>query len=141
DLASSPTITAAGIHTPRSFTFLGDETLAVSGGAFSFTNPSSITNGTLNIAGGTMLANAPLAAKNVYLSAGTLGGTGNMTIANLAWSGGTLTDAGPTPITTVNNTLAISGAATKILSLRTLINMGAGTWSGSGNLQIDNAIF
>ena len=121
NLTGTPTISiVGGAHTPKSFTFLGDDNFTISGGSLMFTSPSSIALGTLKLTGGALTAsNTSLTAKNLNFSSGTLAGIGASTA-------------------TVTGALALSGPAAKVLNQITLVNQGAGTWTGTGNLQLDN---
>ena len=85
------------------------------------------TSGTVNV-------NAAIsvpAATTLAFVAGTLGGTGTLTVAGtLNWSGGTMTGAG---ITTVNGPLNLSGL-TAIKASRTLNTTAATTWTSASGL-------
>jgi hypothetical protein len=70
------------------------------------------------------------------LSSGTLTGTGDVTVGGVqTWSGGTLSGSGRA---IAQGGLAITGSATKTLNGRALDNMGAATWSGTGNIASGN---
>src|SRR5207237_8867237 len=68
---------------------------------------------------------------------GTCSGAGRLTLQNFVWHGGTMGSGG---LTTVSNSLALSGVNQKTVTGRTLRNaaLGAATWSG-GDLRIGAA--
>ncbi len=108
-------------------------TLSVSGGTLNL-GSHVITAETLSVSGSsTLIMNGASTFNNVTAAAGTLSGSGDMTVNNtLAWTGGaTLSGTGRT---TVNGALNIinTGTSPKYLSERTLINRGTGLWSDSG---------
>ena len=84
--------------------------------------------GTLSVAGGSLSVSAASSTGGLNLSAGTIGGAGNVSITGeLAWTGGTMTGAGSTFVDTVT----ISGTATKSLAGGRILNAGNTNWSGN----------
>jgi hypothetical protein len=109
--------------------FSGAALFTGSGARFEITNGALTLGNTLTIGAGTTLA----------LSAGTLGGTGNVDVLGaLEWSGGTMSGAGTTSIAAAA-TATLSGAADKLLVSRTFTNSGAVNWSGTGQFALNNA--
>jgi hypothetical protein len=75
----------------------------------------------------------------VGLGGGTLGGTCTLSIdGTLIWTGGSMVDTGRT-VVAEGGTLVIEGSARKYLDARTVENRGTGTWSGTGELMVNNA--
>ncbi len=103
----------------------------------------SSTNGTVyRVTGQAGLApNQPVlgvnhTVANFQQSAGTLGGSGTLTVlANLDWSGGTMNGSGATRVA-AGGTLSITGAVDKTLAQRTLALGGNTTFGGAGNLVL-----
>lgn len=85
-------------------------------------------------------ANASFAVSNLDLTAGTLGGTGTVTIANVMnWTGGGMSGGGRTIIPTgamLNAALPSGGG----LNARTLENAGAVVWTGAGNIGFVSSV-
>jgi hypothetical protein len=73
------------------------------------------------------LSGANIGGNNRFISAGTFN-----------WSGGTFSDVG-TNVFASGSSLNISGGANKILSVRTLVNAGTATWTGTGSIYCDSA--
>jgi len=112
-------------------TVSGTGTVQVSGGtvnaagAWNVTSPTQVNGGTLNYnnaAGGTTGA--------LDLSAGTLGGTGLLTVSGaMTWTGGSLAGAGGTTRVLSGGTLSLAGGTKTLNSGYTLENAGTATWS------------
>ena len=62
----------SGAQVANSIVVQGNDIFAVNGGSLTFTAPSTINNGTLSIAGGTLTANGTLTAKTLNFSSGLL---------------------------------------------------------------------
>jgi hypothetical protein len=95
----------------------------------------TLTNGTATFDGATSL-------QTLNLQGGTVNGSGAVTLngASSNWSGGTMAGGGRTTVA-AGATLAISGAGTKTLNARALVNSGTVNWSGTGTLFMnDNAV-
>ena len=102
----------------------GSLTIGTAGGT------TSTFGSTLTIDGGTLLQNADAAVSSLNLSAGTLSGTGAVTVSgDFAWSGGSMTGAGST---VGQGTMELSGFSSKELTDRSLVNEGTATWTSSG---------
>jgi hypothetical protein len=98
------------------------------------THRLSGTSATLTLAGAVQ-------ASSLEVTAGTLGGGGDLTVTNvLTWSAGTFTGAGNTTVP-AGAQLAMSGTASKTLSGRTLTLGGSGVWTGTGGLQFASGSF
>jgi hypothetical protein len=116
DVSASITVTyRTGTTTVNSLH--SKESLVISGGLLSITNPSDV-------------------AGNLTLSNGTLDGSGDIQVSGLlTWSGGSMTGSGHTQAT---GGLAITGGSSKTLNGRALDNLGTATWSGTGNIASGN---
>lgn len=110
-----------------------------SGGTFTL-NPGAQLNdsGLYRINGGTVAANASFAVENLVLVAGTLDGTGTVTISNaMSWPGGALNGSGRTiiaPGATLDLANPLAGAFG--MATRTLENAGTILMTGAGTLQM-----
>lgn len=119
-------------------------TTRISGGNLQFTGPAAftgssarleITNGSLTL-GNTLTVGA---GATLSLSAGTLGGTGNLDILGaLEWTGGTMSGSGTTSIA-ASATATLSGPADKQLITRTFSNTGTVNWSGTGQFALNGS--
>ncbi len=120
----------------------GNDIFAVNGGSFTFTNASTINNGTLSIAGATVTANASLGVSTLNLSSGTLNGSGSVTVTNAYnRTGGTFSIGGNASLTQAAGNLTLANPITATgLTLNaggTIgINTGATLSLGGGNLVI-----
>ena len=85
--------------------------------------------GTLSVTGGSLSNTAQSTLGGLNLSAGAIGGTGNLAITGqTTWTGGSMSGTG----TTTANDMAITGATTKVLvGGRTLNLNGTTTWNGN----------
>jgi hypothetical protein len=93
-------------------------------------------NGTTTVSTGTVVLDGGGAFNNLALSGGTLTGAGDFYVGGmLTWTGGTMSGGATTYAL---GGLTISGNNTKQLDGRALVNAGAGTWSGTGNLPFFN---
>ena len=82
----------------------------------------------------TLTASAIVSVANLDMVAGTLDGTGTLTIANIMdWTGGTMSGNGRTLIP-AGATLNLGGGS---LNTRTLENAGTVLWTGAGNLGMN----
>ncbi|MDQ5823060.1 MAG: S-layer homology domain-containing protein [Chloroflexota bacterium] len=105
------------------------------GGAHSFEGENTVTgDGSLRVAGANLSLQEVLSAQNMELAAGTVQGTGTLSInGRLAWTGGEMLGAGVTEIG-MSATMNVSGNSSKVLRARTLTNRGtlnmAGTFFG-----------
>jgi len=150
-----------GTHT-GSFTTTSPGTLAFSGGthamsgggksisgtgALTFSGATATVGipingvGTLNVSAGTAAFNDAVSANAFTMSAGTLGGSGAVTLTNGGtWSGGTMGIGGKTTNPTAK-TLDVTGS---VILDRTLQNDGtlnvSGNISGSGTIVNNNAL-
>ena len=97
---------------------------------------TQLTAGTFSI-GATAVGVDALTALNLQLAGGTLGGAGDLTIdagGVFTWSSGAMDGGGKVTIPETGQ-LNIIGAGNKSLRNRTIDNLGATTWSGSGNIN------
>ena len=91
----------------------------------------AITGGTLDLATSSTLS-------TLTMSAGTLGGAGNVAISGLfTWSGGSLSGGGSTD---ANGGIALSGNVISLRTGRTLNNAGTATWTGTGAFSNDTNV-
>ncbi len=131
-------------------------TTSISGGATA-TFGTSLTTGTLSVTSGGANLNSSATAKTLNLSAGGLGGVGNLTIpagGSAAWTGGEMTGSGRTVISGASETepavtLQVSGNGGKSLhGGRVLENRGnvaftttASMSSGTGAVIENSGVF
>jgi hypothetical protein len=136
------TVTSATITNNGSFHIDGVNTFT--SGTIALNGRSFITNGPIVINGGTVVFNGTgiIAPASLSLSAGSLQGNMAVTVSGLtAWSGATiLGSAGSSLLVIASGGLVISNAQTKSFNGGTLVNNGAGTWSGGQITCINNAI-
>ncbi|HEV8604728.1 MAG TPA: Ig-like domain-containing protein [Tepidisphaeraceae bacterium] len=125
--AGNGTFEAAG----GTITLGGSQT--ISGGAvFEGAGFTRIVGGTTTFAGNAM-------AQNLALEGGTLDGVGALTVAGtFNWSSGNIGGSGLTRVL-AGAALNISGNTAKVINGRTITNEGAATWSGTGNVSLQNA--
>lgn len=131
-----------------------DNAFITNNGTYIVTLNANATNNTLTLGGtsGTQTFNQASftltlngggsgSTHGVYnLSGGTLTGSGTLALAGpFHWSAGNLGNAGTSLGVTVNDGLTLSGS-TKFLNSGSLVNSGAGTWSG-GQIQCSSAVF
>jgi hypothetical protein len=98
-------------------------------------NPGAQLNGVglYKVSGATVFDNTSLSVSNLDLAAGTLDGTGILTIAGtMNWTGGTMAGTGRT-LVVPGAALNLPGSTTVFLS-RTIENAGTFLWTGVGNL-------
>lgn len=116
----------------------GAGTIAFPGGAthvgadtdYEVTGTTAIIGGTANF--NTLPASSPTTT-NLTLSAGVLGGTGELAVPGIgSWTGGSMADTGTTIFF---GTLDISGAAAKTITQHTLDNDGVTTWTGASDIN------
>jgi hypothetical protein len=122
------------------------------GGLLDFTNGTanldagtSLTGlGQFWVGGGVVSVNTPLnAPQNLYLNSDTLALNATFTVpsgATLNWNGGSTLGSGTgSAVIASGATLALSGPGTKVLNQDTLTNNGTMTWTGTADMEIDNA--
>jgi RHS repeat-associated protein len=116
--------------------FLPSGTVNFNGGTITVANTINPANlGVIDSA--TVVFNAPQNFASLTLAGGTLGGSGDVTVAEmLNWSAGAMTGTGKT-VVAPGASWALPGAGTKDLR-RTVDNAGAATYSGT-NLVFGNA--
>ena len=131
----------SGAQVAKSIVVQGNDIFAVNGGSFTFTNASTINNGALNVAGGTLTANGSLTTKTLNLSSGLLNGTGVVTVNNVMnWSGGTVSTGGAGSTNIAGGaTLNVTGAGAMTVSAGNFNTAGTTAWAGTGNLLLNNA--
>ena len=103
-----------------------------SGGAVNFNNPITLS-GSLYFSGSIVNINAALTAATASLSSGALGGSGNISLHDLHWSGGSLSGSGVKAIP-AGGTLTIDGSSKKYLQ-GSINNGGTATLSGAGSIE------
>jgi len=106
-------------------------TLLVDGDAVTLNSPSFVDSGLLQVTGGTLTMNGPLAVSSFQFDNGTVNGIGNVSHGGLfQWNGGTLTGTGTSAIIT-GGSLNIATGNPKTLDRTLTINSGrTATWSG-----------
>lgn len=91
--------------------------------------------GFVRVSGGTLSVGMGINANadKLALTSGSMTGAGNLDVrGEFEWSGGTVTGAGTTTVTSAG-TLDVNGSAAKTMSSnRQLVNNGSGTWTGTG---------
>lgn len=115
-------------------------TLSFDGGTFLVTGTPTFPGlGTLSLAAGTLTFNTNATVSTLDVNAGTLNGSGTVTVsAVLNWLGGALDGSGTMTVGT-NGVLNINGSETKQLSNgHTLNSGGTATWAGSGAIEMSN---
>jgi len=118
----------SGTHTGN-FVISPGATLEYAGATHDLNSGASIMGSALVITTGTLNVNngASVAVSNLVFSAGTIGGVGPVSVSGLmTWTGGGLSGAGTLH---ANGGLVITGATTKSVSTRTLVNTANATWS------------
>ncbi|HEX3150378.1 MAG TPA: RHS repeat-associated core domain-containing protein [Gemmataceae bacterium] len=135
-LNSAITVTSSTVNAVYNLT--STATLDITGGLLSVAHGNLI--GPLDIAGGGFDVHGRVTVGTVVLSGGTLNAAGQVTVtSDMSWTGGTVDSAGGTVGAALNiakgATLAISGAALKVLDDSTLTNAGTVTWAGSGGFE------
>lgn len=79
-------------------------------------------------------------AGTLHQVSGSVTGNGIVTVTGLlTWEGGSMSGNVAPSRTVAAGGLALAGSANKTLDRRTLVNQGAGIWTGTGNLILDNA--
>lgn len=136
DVAPSSTITLNGTHAINvGMSLSGAGTLSVVGGTTTFTDAPS-GSGNMTITGGIANFNGTGILNSLSLIGGLLGGTGTLTaLGPMTW---TFTNLGGTGVLNANGGITISGDTfTRALSQRTLNNAGLATFSGTGQLALN----
>ena len=124
-VSGGSTVTASGA-------FNAGSTLSLTAGTVTLARTCNVTAATVTINGGTLNYNSSGTANALALKAGTLGGTGPLTVTGRLTPGkGTVT----TPLVTANGGININGGVT--LSGAKLVNSGIATWS-AGNIVGNN---
>ncbi|MEK7445750.1 MAG: hypothetical protein AABZ70_12920, partial [candidate division NC10 bacterium] len=106
----------------------------ITGGTQSLAAGTSLTGaGRYRVNGGILTINGAVGADNLDVLAGTLNGSGTLTInSSMIWSGGAQSDTSGTTAIAAGKTLDITGA----VSLgRRIDNFGTTTWTGTGNIS------
>ncbi|MDP2822279.1 MAG: YDG domain-containing protein [Sulfuritalea sp.] len=122
------------------------------GGNVTVSGGGGSNSGTLTLGAGAVLDYT--GGSHAFASATTVGGTGTLTLSGatwtgagtvsldsggLNWTGGTLAVGGAGGVTVATGrALAIGGAAAKTLDGGKLTNAGTITWTGAGNLVLNN---
>ncbi|MBV9868700.1 MAG: hypothetical protein JO316_25365, partial [Abitibacteriaceae bacterium] len=94
--------------------------------------------------GDTVVLGRDRSLTNFTLGSGTLIGGNTLSVSGtFTWTGGTIGD-GTASVPTINvaagaGQLNISGNADKVLNNGVLSNAGTGTWSGGGNIDVENS--
>ncbi len=132
ELAGTATITiGSGAQAVKSLVIAGNDTLSIlTGGSLDATNASSAANGTLSIAGGSLLGTGAWTVRNLSFNGGTMGAGGTVTLA----AGGTSTISGSV---TLDRALVSTGTLT--LSAPTVGGSGSLTSQGTTNVAAGTA--
>lgn len=135
-------LTGAGTNTGLFSCFSG-ASIDINASTYNFgTGADTNGPGFVGVSGGTLSVGAGLNANadNLSFTSGTVNGTGTLNVRGmLNWSGGTMTAAGITNVTSTGS-LNISGTSSKTLSAsRQLVNNGTGSWTGTGNWFISGS--
>src|SRR5262249_48754947 len=136
-----------GTQLVESVTLQGKAAVAVNGDSLVFPLPSTISNGPLAVAGGTVTANASLGVNTFNLSSGAFNGSGNLTVTNaFSHTGGVFNTTGAVSITQATGNLTL----TQPLSAGALtINVPAGgltvqdalvSSTGAMSIAVSNAL-
>lgn len=133
-------LTRGGSHTGTTLTVAAGKLLNFNGGVHSLDNILLGGSGTVQFSGDSVkVLGGGLsvdATTTLTISGGVVAGSGNITANGvLNWSRGTITGSGAL---TANAALNITGSGTKTLKGRTLTNTLAATWSGTGNINLEN---
>jgi uncharacterized repeat protein (TIGR01451 family) len=107
------------------------KTLLVDSDAVTINSASFVDSGLLQVNGGTLTMNGPLAVFSFQFDSGLVNGIGNVSHGGpFQWNGGTLSGSGASAIIT-GGSLTIANAAAKTLDRTLTINSGiTATWSG-----------
>jgi PEP-CTERM motif len=130
NVAGTQTVThRSGADTINSLSIQGGDMLAVTGGSLTVANTFSAAAAT-SVSGGTLTLNGASSMQSLAQSGGTLGGTGQLTIAApSSWLAGTQTGSATTRY---QSDLSLTGAGNKLLSVgRTVELNGTTTWGGN----------
>jgi hypothetical protein len=137
EVASGATLNIDSAYT------LTPASVVTGGGLVEFTSSGIVVLGTYHVTGTTAIngggvsfdGSNPITIPTLNLTSGTLSGSTDITVTDvMSWTGGTM--SGPAQ-TIVNGTLDITqvaGSGGKRLDARTLVNDGAATWSGTGDI-------
>ncbi len=90
------------------------------------------------ISSGFVTLNSNKEINTLTFTAGTIDGSGTLTIdVSMTWNSGTMSGSGTTKIN-AGATVAISGSSIKSLTTRTLDNSGDITWTGTGEIKLND---
>jgi fibronectin-binding autotransporter adhesin len=139
DPATTLTATSTGSHS-GSFSLGAGATVVYTGGTTTFSGTFTGT-GRVHINGATMNMTGSPSGDHLDLDAGTLGGTGTLTInGSFDWTGGAVTNNTGTLSLAATASSTISGAASRSLG-RIVNNAGTLAFSATGQIQHTDATF
>ncbi len=123
DTVNSPSVTSGYFQA-------GTLNIDAASGTVTINAPSSVND--LQVSGGALSASQAMDVGTLELSGGSASTSGSITVSGGAdWTGGVLRGNGQAIF---NGGLNIDGQAAKTLYIRTLVNNGVLTWSGTGNI-------
>jgi hypothetical protein len=131
---------ATGASSPsfNSATVTGPGTLTIANAVLTQTGTTT-ESGLLNVTGGGLAVNGTWNASNYAQSAGTVGGSGTLTVSGPAsFTGGTIGNS-TAGVVTFQNSLQITGSAAKSINDGTVNTQGTTAWGGNTAANI-NAI-
>ncbi len=113
-----------------------------SGGTLAVVSGVNIATETFEVTAGGVDVDGSVTTASLTLAGGSFQGTGDFSATDdLNWTGGSMLEGGTTTIPD-SGSIAIGGSGSKILNGRTINNEGAATFSGTGDLFINNgAVF
>ena len=127
-----------GTHS-GAFSVLAGAAIEFTSGGHTINDGAAVTGpGLVRMNGGSISVNGAFTTSNVELSSGSVSGNGTLSVTgSLSWTGGTMTGAGATVVTS-GGTLSITGNFDKSIDQRVLTNAGTATWTGIGGLRLSN---
>ena len=100
-------------------------------------NGNNGTNYAVVVTAGALNLNIPITIDPFTFSGGNISGTSTLNALQLfTWTGGTFGTGGGTM--TAGGGMSITGVGTKVLIGGRVVNTGAGTWSGAGNINMQS---
>ena len=136
-------VTGGTVNFGGAYNVSDSTTVMAAGGSANFLPGAIVTNAgnLLTLGQGVLDTSMPLNLANVEFTGGTLSGSGDITITHvMTWTAGTLTGSGKATIADVLMLVGASGNG-KYLDGRTLDNRGTTTWNGSTFGLANGAIF
>src|SRR5579883_2880918 len=138
--AGTFSVSGGTVNVNGSYTVTGNHSFT--GGTANYLGPYALTNGAMNVTGGTVNFNAGGVASPSTVSlgtSGTLGGSNLVSVTGLfTWADGQINGSGPLY---ANGGLVMNSAARKSLFGRTLINTATAAWSAGDYYSGSAAVF